>query len=139
MPRKVRRPLLVSLIFFVYLFISLAEIGLMFLITAGAFDLPPQTAAAIESMDMADRIAGYVIAALVVVGVFLLYRMKRRAVPVLLLALALDAAGKIAAWFRHGLDKAMDPSGLSASFAGTALFALVCLYAWRLGKKGRLA
>lgn len=133
-----RRPLLVWVIFLGYTVVSVAGIGLLLLLTSGLYDLAPEQRALLAGMSVFDRVAGYILASTTIIGVFLLFRLKRLAVPVLFLTLALDVAAKLVTFFRFDLADYVAVEGLVGQAAGSVLFALVCVYARRLAKKGVL-
>lgn len=134
-----RRPILVWMIFLGYTAVSIAGIGLLFLLTSGLYDLPPEQRALLAGMGVFDRVAGYLLAGMTIVGVFLLFRLKRVAVSVLFITLALDAATKVITFYRFDLADYVAVEGLVGQLAGSVLFALVYLYARWLAKKGVLA
>lgn len=133
-----KRPFLVWIIFLGYVTISVANIGLMFLLTSGLYDLSPEQRALLAGMSVFDRIIGYILAAMLIVGAFLLFRLKKRAVPVLALTLVLDVAGKLMTIVNHHMADTVAPAALAGQFVGSFILLLVCVYARSLGRRGVL-
>jgi len=134
-----RRPILVWIIFIGYTVVSLANIGLMFLLTSGLYDLSLEQRRLLSGMSVFDRVIGYMLAAMLIVGAFLLFRLKKRAVSVLLLTLALDVAAKLVTIIRYDLAESVSTAGLAGPLVGSFILGLVCVYARTLDRRGLLS
>lgn len=138
MPRT-RRPFLVWIIFFFYLVSSVQVVMSMFFIAAGGEGLSPEQQAVIAQFSMFDRIIGYVNAAVTLVGVTLLLKLRRQAVSVLAVAFALNIFSTAVVWFKTDLAARLSDKGLLAQALGIAIFGMVVFYAWRLDRRGVLS
>ncbi|NDY58643.1 hypothetical protein G3N56_18060 [Desulfovibrio sulfodismutans] len=139
MPARPRRPLPVWIIFLFYAISSIYSILSVFLITSGALDLPPEQQAYVARFTTFDMVIGYIVAAVTIIGVFLLFRLKKAAVPTLFLALGVNVFSSAAFYLKNDPTRVIDPSGLLYQAGGVALFAVVCLYARHLGRHGVLS
>lgn len=134
-----KRPILVWIIFLFYLISSVQVIVAMFFISAGGVDMAPEQQAYLAKFTALDRVMGYANAGLSLIGVSLLFSLRRQAVNVLALAFALNLFSTAVVWFRTDPATVTSPTGLLAQALGIAMFGLVVFYAWRLNKRGLLA
>ena len=134
-----KRPILVWIIFLFYLISSVQVIVAMFFISAGGVDMAPEQQAYLAKFTALDRVMGYANAGLSLVGVTLLFSLRRQAVNVLALAFALNLFSTAVVWFKTDPAAVTSPTGLMAQALGIAMFGLVVFYAWRLNKRGMLA
>jgi magnesium-transporting ATPase (P-type) len=135
-PRK--RPILVWVIFLFYLISCVQVIVGLFFVTAGGVDMAPAQQAYLAKFTIMDRVIGYVNAGLTLIGVTLLFTLRKQAVNVLALAFALNMFSTAVVWFKTDPASVVSPAGLVAQALGIALFGAVVFYAWRLGKRGML-
>lgn len=135
-PRK--RPILVWVIFLFYLISCVQVIVGLFFVTAGGVDMAPAQQAYLAKFTVMDRVIGYVNAGLTLIGVTLLFTLRKQAVNVLALAFALNMFSTAVVWFKTDPASVTSPAGLVAQALGIALFGAVVFYAWRLGKRGML-
>ena len=135
---KRKRPILVWIIFLFYLISSVQVIVAMFFISAGGVDMAPEQQAYLAKFTALDRVMGYANAGLSLIGVSLLFSLRRQAVNVLALAFALNLFSTAVVWFRTDPAAVTSPTGLLAQALGIAMFGLVVFYAWRLNKRGML-
>ena len=133
-----RRPVLVWIIFLFYLVSSVQVIVAMFFIAAGGVDMAPEQQAYLARFSAMDRVIGYVNAAVTLVGVTLLFALRRQAVNVMALAFALNLFSTAVVWVKTDPAAVTSPTGLAAQALGIVMLGLVVCYAWRLGKKGVL-
>jgi hypothetical protein len=133
------RPLPVWIIFLFYSISSIYSALSVFLITSGAFELTPEQQAYVATFTTFDMVIGYVVAAITVVGAFLLFRLKKAAVPALFLALGVNVFSSAVFYLKNDPSTVIDPSGLLYQFGGIALFAIVCFYARFLARHGVLS
>ncbi|OLN28651.1 hypothetical protein DVDV_1526 [Desulfovibrio sp. DV] len=134
-----KRPILVWIIFLFYLISSVQVIVAMFFISAGGVDMAPEQQAYLARFTALDRVMGYANAGLSLIGVSLLFSLRRQAVNVLALAFALNLFSTAVVWFKTDPAAVTSPTGLMAQALGIAMFGLVVFYAWRLNKRGLLA
>ena len=134
-----KRPLLVWGIFLFYCIVSILGIVQIFFVTAGGVAMTPEQQAFLNQFSVMDRVVGYGNAALTIIGVTLLLGLRRLAVKVLALAFLLNVFSTTVVWIRTDPASVIAPAGLALQAGGMALFGLVVLYAWRLGKRGLLA
>ena len=134
-----KRPILVWIIFLFYLISSVQVIVAMFFISAGGVDMAPEQQAYLARFTALDRVMGYANAGLSLIGVSLLFSLRRQAVNVLALAFALNLFSTAVVWFKTDPAAVTSPTGLMAQALGIAMFGLVVFYAWRLNKRGMLA
>jgi hypothetical protein len=139
MRKSSKRPLPVWIIFVFYSLTSLYSVLSVFLITSGAFPLPPAQQAYINRFTTFDMVIGYVVAATTFIGVFLLFRLRKLAVPVLFLALGINVVSSGLFYLKNDPSRVIDASGFLFQAAGAALFLVVCLYARHLAKNRGLA
>ncbi len=85
-----------------------------------------------------DRVIGYANAGITLVGVTLLFSLRRQAVNVLGLAFALNLFSTAVVWIKTDPVAVTSPTGLLAQALGLGTFGLVVFYAWRLNKRGTL-
>lgn len=133
-----KRPILVWIIFLFYLISSIQVIMGMFFIAAGGVDMSPEQQALLAQFTVFDRIIGYVNAAVTLIGVTLLFVLRRQAIPVLGVAFALNLFSTAVVWYRFDIPSNTSPKGVLAQILGVVLFGAVVFYAWRLGKRGVL-
>ena len=133
-----KRPILVWVIFLFYLVSSIQVIVGMFFVAAGGVDMAPAQQAYLAKFSVADRIIGYLNAAVTLVGVTLLFGLRRQAVNVLALAFALNLFSTAVVWLKTDPAAVIAPAGLVAQAVGIILFGAVVFYAWRLDKRGML-
>ena len=136
---KRKRPVLVWIIFLFYLVSSVWVIMAMFFVAAGGVDMAPEQQAYLEKFSVMDRVIGYANAGITLVGVTLLFSLRRQAVNVLALAFALNVFSTTVVWFKTDQGAVTTPIGLLAQALGIGVFGLVVFYAWRLNKRGVLA
>lgn len=134
-----KRPVLVWGIFLFYLIVSILGIVQIFFVTAGGVAMTPEQQAYLEQFSVMDRVVGYGNAAVTLAGVTLLFGLRQLAVKVLALAFFLNVFTTTVVWIRTDPASVIAPAGLALQAGGIALFGLVVLYAWRLGKRGLLA
>lgn len=133
-----KRPILVWVIFLFYLVSSVQVIVGLFFVTAGGVEMTPEGQAYLAKFTVWDRVIGYVNAGLTLVGVALLFALRKQAVNVLALAFALNLFSTAVVWFRTDPASVIAPTGLIAQAVGIALFGAVVWYSWRLLKRGVL-
>ena len=133
-----RRPLLVWIIFLFYLVSSVQVIVGMFFVAAGGVNMAPEQQAYLEQFSVMDRVIGYINPAVTLVGVTLLFGLRKQAVNVLALAFALNLFSTAVVWIKTDPMAGIAPAGLMAQVFGITLFGAVVFYAWRLGKRGLL-
>lgn len=133
-----RRPILVWIIFLFYLISSIQVIMGMFFIAAGGVDMPPEQQALLVRFTVFDRVIGYANAAVTLIGVSLLFMLRRQAVSVLAIAFALNLFSTAVVWYRFDIPANTSPKGILAQILGIVLFGAVVFYSWRLGKRGVL-
>ena len=136
-PRK--RPVLVWIIFLFYLVSSIWVIVAMFFVSAGGVDMAPEQQAYLAKFTVMDRVIGYANAGITLVGVTLLFSLRRQAVNVLGLAFALNLFSTAVVWFKTDPAAVTTPAGLAAQALGIGMLGLVVYYSWRLNKRGLLA
>ena len=134
-----RRPLLVWVIFVFYLISSIQVIVGMFYIAAGGVGMSPEQQALLSQFTVFDRVIGYVNAAITLLGVTLLFVLRRQAVSVLAVAFALNLFSTAVVWYRIDLPAHTSGQGIVAQLFGIVLFGAVVYYAWRLDKRGILS
>jgi len=135
---ETRRPILVWIIFLFYLISSIQVIVGMFFIAAGGVDMAPAQQALMAQFTVFDRVIGYVNAAVTIIGVSLLFALRREAVSVLAMAFALNLFSTAVVWYRFDIPTNTSPKGLLAQGLGIVLFGVVVFYAWRLSRRGVL-
>ena len=135
-PRK--RPVLVWIIFLFYLVSCVQVIVAMFFVAAGGVDMAPEQQAYLAKFTVMDRVIGYANAGITLVGVTLLFSLRRQAVNVLGLAFALNLFSTAVVWIKTDPVAVTSPTGLLAQALGLGTFGLVVFYAWRLNKRGTL-
>ncbi|WP_029459876.1 hypothetical protein [Solidesulfovibrio alcoholivorans] len=135
-PRK--RPILVWIIFLFYLVSSVQVIVGLFFVTAGGVEMAPEQQAYLAKFTVMDRVIGYINAGLTLVGVTLLFSLRKQAVSVLAAAFACNLFSTAVVWVRTDPASVISPTGLTAQAVGIAIFGAVVYYAWRLGKRGML-
>lgn len=133
-----KRPLPVWIIFLFYTISSIYSALSVFLITSGGFELSPEQQAYVAKFTTYDMVVGYVVSAVTIVGAFLLFRLKKAAVPALFLALGINVFSSAVFYLKNDPTAVIDPSGFLYQAAGVALFAIVCFYARFLAKNGVL-
>ncbi len=133
-----RRPILVWVIFLFYLVSSVQVIVGLFFVTAGGVDMAPEQQAYLAKFTVMDRVIGYVNAGLTLVGVTLLFALRKRAVSVLALAFACNMFSTAVVWYKTDPFSVISPKGLIAQGLSVVLFGAVVFYAWRLDKRGVL-
>ena len=136
-PRK--RPVLVWIIFLFYLVSCVQVIVAMFFVAAGGVDMAPEQQAYLAKFTVMDRVIGYVNAGITLVGVTLLFSLRRQAVSVLGLAFALNLFSTAVVWIKTDPAAVTSPTGLAAQALGIGMLGLVVFYSWRLLKRGTLA
>jgi hypothetical protein len=136
---RTRRPVLVWIIFLFYLISSVQVIVSMFFIAAGGEGLTPEQQALIAQFSLFDRVIGYVNAAVTLVGVTMLFALRRQAVSVLAVAFALNLFSTAVVWFKTDMAAHLATKGMLAQVLGIVIFGLVVFYAWRLDKRGFLS
>lgn len=136
-PRR-KRPILVWVIFLFYLVSCVQVIVELFFVTAGGVEMAPAQQAYLAKFSVMDRVIGYVNAGVTLIGVTLLFSMRRIAVNVLALAFALNLFSTAVVWFKTDPASVTAPAGLVTQAVGILLFGAVVYYAWRLDKRGRL-
>lgn len=134
-----KRPVLVWIIFLFYLISCVQVIVAMFFVAAGGVDMAPEQQAYLAKFTAMDRVIGYLNAGLTLVGVSLLFSLRRQAVNVLALAFALNLFSTAVVWFKTDPAAVTSPTGLLAQALGIGMLGLVVFYSWRLGKRGLLA
>ena len=134
-----KRPILVWIIFLFYLISSVQVIVAMFFISAGGVDMAPEQQAYLAKFSVMDRVIGYVNAGLTLIGVSMLFSLKKQAVNVLALAFALNLFSTAVVWIRTDPAAVTSVKGLLAQGLGIGMFGLVVWYSWRLLKRGTLA
>ncbi|MEF3696183.1 hypothetical protein [Desulfolutivibrio sp.] len=139
MHARPRRPLPVWIVFLFYSLSSVYSIVSVFFITSGVFELNPEQQAYVARFKTFDMVIGYLVAAITLVGAFLLFRLKKAAVPTLFLALGVNVFSSAVFYLRNDPTTVIDPSGLLYQAGGMALFAIVCFYARHLGRHGVLS
>ena len=139
MSTRPRRPLPVWIIFLFYSISSIYSILSVFLITSGAFDMTPEQQAYVARFTTFDMVIGYIVAAVTIIGAFLLFRLKKAAVPTLFLALGVNIFSSAIFYLKNDPTTVIDPSGLLYQAGGMVLFAVVCLYARHLARHGVLS
>ena len=135
---KRKRPALVWIIFFFYLISCVQVIVAMFFVAAGGVDMAPEQQAYLAKFTVMDRVIGYANAGITLVGVTLLFSLRRQAVNVLGLAFALNLFSTAVVWIKTDPAAVTSPTGLLAQALGLGTFGLVVFYAWRLNKRGTL-
>jgi hypothetical protein len=133
-----KRPILVWVIFLFYLVSSVQVIVAMFFVTAGGVDMAPEQQAYLARFSVMDRVIGYVNAGVTLVGVTMLFGLRKQAVNILALAFALNLFSTAVVWFKTDPASVVAPAGLAAQILGIVIFGLVVFYTWRLGKRGYL-
>ncbi len=133
-----KRPILVWVIFLFYLVSSIQVIVGLFFVTAGGVQMTPEQQAYLARFTVFDRVIGYLNAGITLVGVTLLFSLRKRAVAVLALAFVLNVFSTAVVWVRTDPATVVAPAGLAAQALGIVLFGAVVYYAWRLGKRGLL-
>ena len=136
---KRKRPALVWIIFFFYLISCAQVIVAMFFVAAGGVDMAPEQQAYLAKFTVMDRVIGYANAGITLVGVTLLFSLRRQAVNVLALAFALNLFSTAVILFKTDQAAVTSPTGLAAQALGLGMLGLVVFYAWRLNKRGTLA
>lgn len=139
MRNRLKRPLPVWIIFLFYSVLSLYSILSVFLITSGVFPLSFEQQAYINRFTTFDMVIGHLVAATTFIGVFLLFRLKRAALPVLFLALGINIFSSGVFYLKNDPATVIDASGFLLQAGGVALFLVVCLYARHLAKSRVLA
>ena len=134
-----KRPILVWIIFFFYLISSVQVIVAMFFVAAGGVDMAPAQQAYLAKFTVMDRVIGYANAGITLVGVTLLFSLRRQAANVLALAFALNLFSTAVVWIKTDPAAVTSPTGLLAQGLGIGMLGLVVFYAWRLLKRGTLA
>ncbi|WP_428569287.1 MAG: hypothetical protein ACP59X_10860 [Solidesulfovibrio sp. DCME] len=134
-----KRPILVWVIFLFYLVSSVQVIVGLFFVTAGGVEMAPEQQAYLAKFSVMDRVIGYINAGLTLVGVTLLFSLRRQAVNVLALAFACNLFSTALVWYKTDPAAVIAPAGLIAQALGIVLFGAVVFYAWRLSKRGVLA
>jgi len=137
--QKRKRPALVWIIFFFYLISCVQVIVAMFFVAAGGVDMAPEQQAYLAKFTVMDRVIGYANAGITLVGVTLLFSLRRQAVNVLALAFALNLFSTAVILFKTDQAAVTSPTGLAAQALGLGMLGLVVFYASRLGKRGTLA
>jgi hypothetical protein len=137
-PQTQKRPILVWVIFLFYLVSSVQVIVAMFFVTAGGVDMAPEQQAYLAQFNVMDRVIGYINATVTLIGVTLLFGLRKQAVNVLALAFALNLFSTTVVWIKTDPAALVTPTGLIAQGLGIVIFGLVVFYAWRLGKRGIL-
>ncbi len=133
-----KRPILVWIIFLFYLVSSVQVIVGLFFVTAGGVEMAPEQQAYLAKFTVMDRVIGYINAGLTLVGVTLLFSLRKQAVSVLAVAFACNLFSTAVVWVRTDPASVISPTGLIAQAVGIAIFGAVVYYAWRLGKRGVL-
>jgi hypothetical protein len=136
--RTQKRPILVWVIFLFYLMTSILQVMIMFFVTAGGVDMAPEQMAYLARFGVMDRVIGYLNAFVTLVGVTLLFGLRKQAVNVLALAFALNLFSTSVVWIKTDPMALVSPTGLIAQGLGIGIFGLVVYYAWRLSKRGVL-
>ncbi len=139
MHARTRRPLPVWVVFLFYSLSSVYSIVSVFFITSGVFELTAEQQGYVARFKTFDMVIGYFVAATTLVGAFLLFRLKKAAVPTLFLALVVNVFSTAVFYLRNDPSTVIDPSGLLYQAGGMALFAVVCLYARHLARRGVLS
>jgi hypothetical protein len=134
-----RRPILVWIIFLFYLVSCVQVIVAMFFVAAGGVDMAPEQQAYLAKFTAMDRVIGYANAGLTLVGVSLLFSLRRQAVNVLALAFALNLFSTAVVWVKTDPAAVTTPAGLLTQALGIGMLGLVVFYSWRLNKRGLLA
>ena len=133
-----KRPVLVWIIFLFYLISCVQVIVAMFFVAAGGVEMAPEQQAYLAKFTVMDRVIGYANAGITLVGVTLLFSLRRQAVNVLGLAFALNLFSTAVVWIKTDPVAVTSPTGLLAQALGLGTFGLVVFYAWRLNKRGTL-
>lgn len=134
-----KRPVLVWIIFLFYLVSCIWVIVGMFFVAAGGVEMAPEQQAYLAKFTVLDRVIGYANASLTLVGVTLLFSLRKQAVNVLGLAFALNLFSTAVVWIRTDPAAVTTPIGLAAQALGLGMLGLVVFYASRLNKRGTLA
>ncbi|KHK02768.1 hypothetical protein [Desulfovibrio sp. TomC] len=134
-----KRPILVWIIFLFYLISCVQVIVAMFFVSAGGVDMAPEQQAYLAKFTAMDRVIGYANAGITLVGVTLLFSLRKQAVNVLALAFALNLFSTAVVWFKTDPAAVTSPTGLLAQALGIGMLGLVVFYSWRLNKRGLLA
>lgn len=135
---KPRRPVLVWIIFLFYLISCVQVIVAMFFVAAGGVDMAPEQQAYLARFTVMDRVIGYANAGITLVGVTLLFSLRKQAVNVLALAFALNLFSTAVVWIKTDPAAVTSPTGLLAQALGLGMLGLVVFYSWRLSKRGVL-
>lgn len=138
-PPQRKRPVLVWIIFLFYLISCVQVIVAMFFVAAGGVEMAPEQQAYLAKFTVMDRVIGYANAGLTLIGVTLLFSLRRQAVNVLALAFALNLFSTAVVWIRTDPAAVTTPTGLAAQALGLGMLGLVVFYASRLSKRGTLA
>jgi hypothetical protein len=110
----------------------------MFFIAAGGVDMAPAQQALLARFTVFDRVIGYANAAVTLIGVSLLFVLRRQAVTVLAVAFALNLFSTAVVWYRFDIPSNTSLKGILAQTLGIVIFGAVVFYAWRLDRRGVL-
>jgi len=111
----------------------------------GFLPVRPEQQAVMQAMSAADYVVALVIGTLQMVGATLLWRLRRQALPVLMLGLTLSTANSVRVFMKPDIISIFSPLGLAGVFVigftvvfGLVISAAILAYTWRLYRGGVL-
>lgn len=132
------RPAWVWVIFIFYLLSAVGTSFSFYFVYSGAISLPEQQRQYLESLTVFDRAITSIMMGINVVAAIQLFRLRR--ISVYLFPSALVLGVLLTAW--HAATKgwlaASGGSGVTSMVFGWAIAVAICLYTWRLARKGIL-
>jgi hypothetical protein len=135
---KPERPKMVWVISAWY-FVSVSVMMLShLLILGGFFSVREEQRSYFESMTALDHLITFLCGSLTLAAAVSLFLLRRLAVKLFAISLALSIAFSLFLTLRRELFGAVGGSGLFGATIGWLIMGAVCLYAWRLEKKGTL-
>jgi hypothetical protein len=115
------------------------------LMRVGALPMPPGHAELLQSLRWVDYVASYVVVALQLFGVTLLWLLRRQALPVLTLSVVLSAANVVRNILKPGVLDIYGKLGVAGAIGGVIaiagafiIWAMILAYTWTLRRRGVL-
>ena len=131
------RPRWVWAIFIFYMFSAVATLFSFYFVYSGAIPLPEEQKQYLADLTVFDHVLSFGILGLNLAAAVQLFRLRRISVNLFLTALALGVLATMWKVATKGWLAATGGSG-SSVLLGWGIAVAVCLYAWRLARKGIL-
>ena len=132
-------------IFIFYLITFASALMTQVVMRTGFLPVRPEQQAVMQAMSAADYVVALVIGTLQMVGATLLWRLRRQALPVLMLGLTLSTANSVRVFMKPDIISIFSPLGLAGVFVigftvvfGLVISAAILAYTWRLYRGGVL-